>query len=417
MADIFGGSVLTRQEHIQAVFKDSDRHFKAVNNNSGYLLSQILGQCVGLISKDEWKRVRAVCERPFIRSATIKYIGIANQRTNRHFQGLRVGSNLLSQSLIDPAQDLKMLPFWIVADILYGELSTEMEAQLRNLAPLREDLFRHVIRGGLARFHWSKYLPTAANRKLLDFQAQWSAFNLRARDRAIQQGINAPIVQMYEAVTGKILSPEQLLHTLDEMLYANLDVTLGGISWNLVFLAAHADVYDRLRREVMENRQASEKDPTIFDEYLLSSTSFLAACISESSRLRPLAAFSVPQAAPTGRVVGGYFFPAGTNFIVDSYALNQHNPYWGEDATVYRPARFLEHSPVQARYNFWRFGFGPRQCMGKYVADLIIRVLLVHLAERYELGLVKTGKEWEHDPDTWINHPQMQLRCEPRVLP
>lgn len=410
-----GGSVLTRYEHIQEVFKDSDKHLKAVDNNSGYLLSQLLGQCVGLISHDEWKRVRAVCEGPFIRSSAIGYVEIVNRQTHRHFKELQGKSELFAQFILDPTQELKMLPFWIIAEILYGDLTAEMQATLRLLAPLREELFQNVIRGGLTRFHWSKYLPTVANSQIREFQAQWSAFNLHARDRAIEKGIDAPIVQMYEALASKRLSMTQLLHTLDELLFVNLDVTVGAISWNLIFLAAHADVYDRLRNEIAAKRQASEKNPSVFDAYLMSSQSFLSACISESARLRPLAAFSVPQAAPTGRVVGGYFFPAGTNFIVDSYALNQRNPFWGADATIYRPARFLEQDSIQARYNFWRFGFGPRQCLGKSVADLIIRALLVHLAEGYDLSLLKTGAAWEHDPETWIHLPQMQLRCEPRT--
>ena len=79
------------------------------------------------------------------------------------FQELRVKTELFARFILDPAQELKMLPFWIIAEILYGELSDEMQATLRFLAPLREELFQHVIRGGLARFHWSKYLPTTAN--------------------------------------------------------------------------------------------------------------------------------------------------------------------------------------------------------------------------------------------------------------
>jgi cytochrome P450 len=405
-------SVLTRPEHIQVVFKDSNKHFKAVDNNSGYLLSQILGQCVGLISQDEWRSVRAVAEKPFLRSTSTGYVSIIERRIQRHFDELWA-TKRLSEGLIDPADDLKLLPFWVVAEIVYGELSLEMEAQLRKLAPEREALFKHVIRGGLSRFHWSKYLPTEANRALSDFRSKWSAFNQHARDRAVSLGTNAPIVQMFEAVESGIISQEQLYHTLDEMLYANLDVTLGGISWNLVFLAAYKDAQSRLHAEISEKKNAAREQNTNLDQYLLSSSSFLAACISESSRLRPLAAFSVPQSAPTERIIGDYHFPAGTNFIIDSYALNIRNPYWGQDSEIYRPARFFERNATETRYNFWRFGFGPRQCMGKYVADLIIRVLLMHLIDNYELSLLK-DEEWLRDPDTWINHPKTLLKCEQR---
>ncbi|KAI9880684.1 MAG: hypothetical protein M1830_001317 [Pleopsidium flavum] len=406
-------SVLTRPEHIQAVFKDSDKHSKAVDNNSGYLMSQILGQCLGLISREQWRNVRAVTEKPFHHSMSINYVSAIEHRTQRFFDELWANKSL-AKGLIDPAEDLKLLPFLVVAEIVYGELSPEIEGQLRELAPQREALFKHVIQGGLARFQWSKYLPTEANRALASFQSKWIAFNQMARERAVTLGTNAPIIQMFESAESGAISHEQLYHTLDEMLYANLDVTIGGISWNLVFLAAHKETQTRLRREVKEKKDAAKKQGASLDQYLLSSSSFLGACISESARLKPLAAFSVPQSAPTARVVGNYLFPAGTNFVIDSYALNIRDPYWGPDRAAYRPARFLERKATQTRYHYWRFGFGPRQCMGKYVADLIIRVLLVHLVEKYELGLLKTGEEWARDPETWINHPQMQLKCELR---
>ncbi|POR35290.1 Putative cytochrome P450 [Tolypocladium paradoxum] len=401
--------VLTKPEHIHDVFKDSDKHLKAKNNDSGYFLGELLGKCVGLVSQSEWKQLRSVCEVPFVRSKSATYIQQMEQRTERHFRQLWESSSL-SESIIDAAQDLKMLPFWIVAEILYGGLTTDMEKQLAELAPVREKLFQYFLQGGVTRYAWSKYLPTAANRGLTEFKTRWAAFNRQARDRAHP---STPIAAYYGAIQDGSLEEESILHTLDEALFANLDVTLGGISWNLVFLAAYPDVQSRLRAEIAEER-AKARDGGIFDSYILRSDSYVAACISESSRLRPLAAFSVPQAAPTGRVVGGYFFPPGTNFIVDSYALNQRNEYWGEDSEKFRPERFLERSAVKDRYNFWRFGFGPRQCMGKFVADMMIRVLLVHLVENYELGMLDGDKKWERDPENWINHPMMKLKCELR---
>lgn len=330
----------------------------------------------------------------------------------KHFKELNAQTNL-QKGLIDPAQDLKMMPFWIIADVIYGELSRDFERTLSELAPLREAVFRNVISGGLSRFSWSQYLPTEANKDLNKFKAKWSKFNRDARDRALRLGTRPPVADLFDAIAAGQITQEHLLHTMDEVLYANLDVTLGGISWNLVFLAAYPECQQRIRDEVAEWRRSPKGGD--FDGYFLDSTTYLSACILEASRLRPLAAFSVPQAIPTDRVVGGYYFPHGTNFIVDAYALNQRNDFWGKEAMTYRPDRHLTRSATKSRYNFWRFGFGPRQCMGKYVADMMMRVLMVHMVENYELGLMEDeAKEWARDPLNWINHPQMKLRCEKR---
>lgn len=407
--------VLTRPEDVQTVFKDSDKHTKALNNDSGYILGELLGRCVGLISGSDWKRVRAVCEGSFLQTKARDQIPIAQRQTRRHFKRLLEHSQL-SKSIIDPAKDLKMLPFWVIAEVLYGPLTPEEEHTLEEMATQRAKLFQHVTTGGIMRFHWSKYLPTKTNKDLQDFKTCWSRFNATIFERSTDAGYSSPLVEMYKAFRSGKLTLTELDQTLDEMLFANLDVTLGGISWNLIFLAMYPPQQAQLQNEVLEKRKGSRDDYTKFNGYLLSNNTYLAACVKESSRLKPLAAFTVPQAAPTARVVGGYYIPTGTNFIVDSYALNQRNPYWGKDATQFKPERFLERKAHLDRYSFWRFGFGPRQCMGKFVADVIIKVLLVHLVEEYELRLLESDMvgEWATDPDSWINHPVATLRCTKR---
>ncbi|KAI0107204.1 putative cytochrome P450 monooxygenase [Nemania sp. FL0031] len=400
--------VLTRPEHLQCVFKDSDRHFKAANNNSGYLMGQILGRCVGLISGREWKTVRQGVEAPFLRKNAAKYVPLVEKHIRDHFDHLWIESEF-QQGLLDPAEDLRWLPFWVVAEIFYGELSPEMRSELRELAPLREELFKDVIRGGISRFSFSRYLPTKTNRALHRFQSQWRTFNDRAYHSAVVSGTNAPIVHMYDLVQNGAMTVEQVLQTIDESLYANLDVTTGGISWNLVFLAANPVYQDRLRSEYEARGNSDE-----FKQYVLDSSTLLAACITESSRLKPLAAFSVPQAAPTARVVDGFLIPAGTDFIVDSLRLNIHNDFWGPEPTQYKPERFLAAGRVELRYHLWRFGFGPRQCMGKYIADIMIRALLIHLVNNYDLALLDPSAHWPRNSEMWINHPDMKIACTPR---
>ena len=379
-------------------------------------MSQILGQCVGLVSGDQWQNLRSVTEKAFTRTASTAYTQLIEERIQSYFKELQ-GSGTLSQGLLDPAEDLKLLPFLVVAEVIYGKLSPELESQLRCIAPRREALFRHVISGGLARFSLSKYLPTKANRTLTEFRSEWHAVNKMAYDLAVSSGSNAPIVSLYAAANEGEITHEQMYQTLDEMLYANLDVTLGGISWNVVFLAANRDIQTSLRAEVAAKRTETVR----FDAYLLSSSTLLAACILESARLRPLAAFSVPQSAPSPRLVDGYLIPARTSFVIDSFALNIRNPFWGADSETYRPQRFIDARKGMAtemRYNYWRFGFGPRQCMGKYVADLVIRMLLVDLVEGFELEMREEdgAGTWERDRETWINHPKMLVKCERRKL-
>ena len=373
-------------------------------------MGELLGKCVGLISQDEWRTLRSITETSFRHKTAEDYIPYIEQKMKTYFDGLN-SHGILNRGFLDPVEDLKLLPFWIVSHIIYGELSTEMEDELRRLIPLRESVFRRIIAGGITRFWWSRYLPLMIVNDLRKFKKAWSTFNEHAHQRAIEKNGSAQIIRLYEALDSGTLTRDQMLQTLDEILFANLDVTMGGISWILVFLAANRNSQNDLREEI-KKRSPTESDREEWNRYLLSASTLLAASINESSRLRPLAAFSVPQAVPTDRVVGGFFIPAGTNFMVDSYALNNNSSFWGDDSTTFRPTRFFEYDRIKSRYNFWRFGFGPRTCMGKYIADLMIRILVVHVVQKYELGLVPETSAWEKNKETWITHPDTVLKCE-----
>ena len=377
-------------------------------------MGEILGKCVGLTSGTEWQALHSVTSVSFLHTKATGYISLIERRTKQHFDFLQ-SQGRLSQGLINPVDDLKLLPFWIIADIIYGELSSDMKAELQALIPVRELLFRQMILGKLSRFGFSKYLSSEINRNLFRFKKAWGTFNDAAHKRSLADGTSTPIVQMYSEVQSGTISHDQLYQTLDEMLFANLDVTIGGISWNLLFLGAHQDAQVDLRNEIIDKRREAQTAPGQWEEYLLSSSTVLFASILESARLKPLAAFSVPQAAPTDRAVSGFLVPAGTDFVVDSHSLNMRNPYWGQDTKEYRPRRFLERKALESRYNYWRYGFGPRTCMGRYVADLIIKTFLVHLVENYRLSLVEHGKDWDRNPEMWILHPNTDVFCE-RIL-
>ena len=371
-------------------------------------MGQLLGQCVGLVSGRNWQSVRAVAEVPLVHSNVPDLLPLIHKHVESYMAEIQSQPNLRSGQL-HPAADLKFLPFWIVAEVFYGPLPPDLVSWMERLVPQRESLFlQHVIHGGVtSRFSFFQFLPTSANKALKSFKKEWHAFNSAAHDHARKNHPSAPIIAMYAAANAGQITHEQLLQTIDESLFANLDVTIGGLSWIPIQLAANPSAQDELRAEIRSRLSSS------LDNYVQSSSTYLASCVLESARLKPLAAFSVPQSAPTPRVVDGFVVPPGTDFIVDSYALNvRDQAFWGDDTDTYNPSRWMNKRPTQLRYHYWRFGFGPRQCMGKYVVEVLIRVLLVHLVSRYRLSLREEDKgKWSRSAESWITHPDMLIRC------
>ncbi|KJK74876.1 hypothetical protein H634G_09920 [Metarhizium anisopliae BRIP 53293] len=408
--------VLMRPEQVQTVFKDSHLHVKGESMDSGWLCGQVLGNCLGLLNQGEWDTVRAPFVNTFHRNQSSSYIPLIQRRVERHFNKLEEAKEQSDKFLlVNPSKHLKLLPLWILCDVIYGDLTAAMELQFQEIIPLRETLWCQIMNGGVSRFSLSRFLPISTNKKLKMFKEKWTRFNDQAYERAKQAYPSHPIVGLYDAVEQGVMSKTQLLHTLDEALFANLDVTIGNFSWIPLFLAAHQDVQDDLRMEISAARKEDTED--LWTRYITGSSTLLMACVLESARLKPMAPFSIPQAAPTDRVVDNFVIPAGTNFIVDTYALNVLDPYWGKDNTQYRPRRFLEtKSAGEMRYRFWRYGFGPRQCLGKNVADVVLKVLLTHMVENYRLRLsagdgTNIG-DWERVVGSWISSSNSTIICE-----
>ncbi|KOS22909.1 Sterol 26-hydroxylase [Escovopsis weberi] len=246
--------------------------------------------------------------------------------------------------------------------------------------------------------------------RLLTFQRRWAIFAREAHAEATWK-FEGAIVPLWLAASEGSMSMKQLLQTLDESLFANLDVTAHAVSWNVIDIARHTNLQRAVRLE-MQSHMSSEEE---YLAYLAREDTLLAACILESSRLHPILPFSNPEAASIDKVIDGYLIPKNTDVIVDAYAINVDNPYW-KDSSTFDPYRHLGQKDQARRYNMWRFGFGPRQCLGKNVADVILRVIVAELVGKYQLDLAKgegTGDQVELQADSWIGLPDGMVELTP----
>lgn len=377
--------------------------------NSGYYLGELLGKCQGLISTTEWREIRTVFQVPFLYQNMSKdsSLSMVSAHVERHFSDLAQSSQDFKRGLFHPAHDLKMVPFWITAELIYGQLPPHMLRTLERLVPMRARLWQFSLKGGVLRYSWSRFIPIEATRLLATWKREWRSFNLEAYEYAQKNHSDGPFIGYMRAVKEGLFDEEALFQTVDEALFTNIDVTTGAVSWIPAFLAANPHVQARLREEVMSS---DGQKPS----YLLNSSSYLAFCILESARLRPVVPFSIPQAAPTERVIDGYVIPAGTNFLIDAYAMNVKSDYWGEDAEVYNPDRFLSTGVAKTRYNFWRFGFGPRQCVGKHAADVMVKAIMIYLVKNYEIRLVDENGDWIRERHQWCTQPDFLLNLAKR---
>ncbi|KAL5453659.1 hypothetical protein PMIN07_007884 [Paraphaeosphaeria minitans] len=397
--------VLTKPAHIQAFYRDSHAHIKSSDNNAGWLFAELLGECVGVVSQRRWKRVRRHFEGHFTRPVSINRIDQFISDAGEFLQPLNSSKGTF---LIDPANDLKFCPFFMVASIFFGRLTPDQRKKLSHLGPPREELFRETFMGGINRFKITKYFPGSAITRLRAFQKGWEDFVRDAAERAPLQG-NGAIVSLWKAVQMNELTMLELLQTLDESLFANLDVTTHAVAWNLLRLSQHTDIQQKVHLEI----QPYVTERQSYEEYLRTAMqAFGNFPRSDTHNV----AFSNPESAEDNKMIDGYIIPQKTDVIVDAYAINVENPYW-ENAQDYDPWRHLGQKDQARRHNIWRFGFGPRQCLGKHVADIIIRVIMAELLTNYQLKLAQEeGTDFvKLQADSWIGLPNAKVQLVPRA--
>ncbi|PYI31613.1 putative cytochrome P450 oxidoreductase [Aspergillus indologenus CBS 114.80] len=410
--------VLTRPDDVKTVYKDSDKHFKVNSANAGWVLGTLLGDGVGLLNGSDWKRVHTVVAPPFGQKATA-YVDLVSSRVQRHFAEFEdrcVKQGRTTPLQLQATEDLSSFPFWVLKDIIYGELPDAMNQELTELIDLRNEIWSHTFKGGWSMFSFNKLFYPTLRRQLHEFEHRWEAFNDEVYAHILAQGTTSlPIVALHRAINEGRVKRSEVLHSISEGLFTNVDVTMGTFAWLALLLALHPEIQTELREEIAQAR--AQGTPEAWEQYIASHTTLLAGCVVENGRLRPIANYTYPQYLPEDRAVAGYVVPRGTYFIVDTNALNRRDPAWGADGDEFRPHRYMEASVTEYRYRLWRFGFGPRQCLAQALADTMMKCLVVHLIERYRIAVPEAlagGKEdWKtRRPDTWFSMAQNPVVCE-----
>ncbi|KAK7976912.1 hypothetical protein PG989_015375 [Apiospora arundinis] len=162
---------------------------------------------------------------------------------------------------------------------------------------------------------------------------------------------------------------------------AGSDTISTTVSALFFYLAQNEDCYQRLAHEV---RSTFPQETEIRGGALLSSCTYLRACLDETLRMSPSIPGTLWREEVNNRsdtteplVVDGHVVPPGVQVGVNTYAL-LHNEQYFPDAFNFKPARWLEESgPGQSnKQAFAPFSIGNRSCLGKSMAYLEASIIV-----------------------------------------
>ena len=157
---------------------------------------------------------------------------------------------------------------------------------------------------------------------------------------------------------------------------------MSGLLWTFYVLAQQPEAAAQLHAEL--DRVLADRLPSVED---LPRLEYARMVIAESMRLYP-PAWTIGRRVVQDYSIAGVRLPAGSLVLVSPYVMHRDARYfreplrfvperWTRDATAKRPQ--LSYIPFSA---------GPRSCLGEHMAWMEMLLVLVTIAQRWQLRLM-----------------------------
>ncbi|KAK3332995.1 cytochrome P450 CYP5293A1 [Cercophora scortea] len=395
--------VLVTPEHLREFMaKDGKDHTKPHGGGLGDYAWRLLGRCVGQQSGEKWKTMRSHFDPEFSHQKALQAEPIFHKHIQEWLASLATTKTRTTNTFVlDALTICRDVSFRLLAIMSYGEvMDEETFLRLNDLTNLHRQIMGTLVFNTRVMSKLYNILPTKQMRQLVTFNHLWKQFNLALIHRARKEGLDCPVERIYAGVEQGDMDLQEFLQSLDEMLYTNIDITGLVVACLLTKLAANPDVQVRLRAEIL-----AEKKVLGFSAftYATKQETLLNYVTLEAVRLNPALHFSPASCTAEDKIIGGYRIPAKTTCVADCWRINTHRGSWGADAETFRPERFANLPPANYRYSFIRWGVGSNRCLGKNMADLLLKMTAMEVLERYELRVPAAKMEAVDDRDTITN--------------
>ncbi|KIW19386.1 hypothetical protein PV08_03681 [Exophiala spinifera] len=133
------------------------------------------------------------------------------------------------------------------------------------------------------------------------------------------------------------------------------------------FLLTHPECKAKLLEEIdayYDSDEAQKHKIIPFD--VANNLPYLQAVKYESMRLHPVVGQTLPRVVPAGGLqCGNEYIPAGTVVGVSPYVVGQSTEIWGDDATEFKPERWMGKNRGELQKFWMPFGGGSWTCIGK----------------------------------------------------
>ncbi|KAF2119541.1 benzoate 4-monooxygenase cytochrome P450 [Lophiotrema nucula] len=235
--------------------------------------------------------------------------------------------------------------------------------------------------------------PVVDNNRLIDFgheQVLARDVEEKAGDLSGRKDFLSRIIKNHDKKTGWQPTQADLDTESLNMMNAGADPYSSVLAGIFFYLVHNPEVLQKATSEV---RSTFASPDEIVNGTKLNSCSYMYACIEETLRRTAGVPSHLPrEILPGGLNVDGHHLPAGTVVGVPAYAIH-HTPRYYPDPWSFRPERWIESESVTrenielARKAFTPFSIGTRQCSGRNLAYLQLKLTVAHILFRFDLRI------------------------------
>ena len=187
---------------------------------------------------------------------------------------------------------------------------------------------------------------------------------LKAAQKAKPQGILYPLAMQYQQ--NKI-THQQFLAEMKNFFIAGTETTSNSLIWLITLLLNHPHYHDQVIAE------SGQDDSPIRSQ-----------CIAEALRLYP-PIWCLLRRSQSQIDVGNYTIQANRPLIFCPYWLHRSEHYWPKP-DQFNPSRFSkEQIQLRPKNAYIPFGIGPRICIGKQLALMVMEIICRELLQQLTL--------------------------------
>mmetsp|Transcript_70949 Transcript_70949/g.125436 ORF Transcript_70949/g.125436 Transcript_70949/m.125436 type:complete len:505 (+) Transcript_70949:62-1576(+) len=216
---------------------------------------------------------------------------------------------------------------------------------------------------------------------------------------------------MKSRASGLPGSKDFLIDMVLNFLIAGRDTTAQAMSWCFFLITQHPTVEAKILEEIQD---ICGDGLLQYDQ--LNRFKYLEAVLNETLRLYPSVPVDLKVAEGNDTLPDGTYISKGTMFCYAAYAMGRSEQIWGKDAGEFRPERWLALQAPKSPYENPSFHAGPRECLGKRLAMVEMKTVLISVLRNFHLELDMDAEDVLQDVQMTIGMSSgLRCRATPRL--